>query len=87
VGTKTAGKGLVLTLRSSTGTGAIRVAPRANKSQLAVEVLDSAGSITQIRLTVAEAEALADHLNKLIAPQRSPRRTTDEVTQIGGKLK
>ena len=87
MGTKTAGKGLVLTLRSSTGTGAIRVAPRANKSQVAVDVLDAAGGITQIRLTVPEVEALAEHLQKLAAPSKSPRRPTDEVTQIGSKGK
>ena len=56
MGAKTAGKGLVLTLRSSTGTGAVRVAPRQNRSQVALEVLDAAGGITQIRLTLAETE-------------------------------
>jgi hypothetical protein len=86
VGTKTAGKGLVLTLRSSTGTGAIRVAPRANKSQIAFELLDAAGGITQIRLTIAEVEAVAEHLGKLLAPHKS-RRQTDEVTQIGSRGK
>jgi hypothetical protein len=83
LGTKTAGKGLVLTLRSKTGTGAVRVAPRPNKSEVALEVLDAAGGITQIRLTLAEAEALAEHLAKLSAPTKS-RRPTDEVTQVGG---
>ena len=86
MGTKTAGKGLVLTLRSSTGTGAIRIAPRANKSQIAVELLDAAGGITQIRLTLVEIDAVVDHLNKLVRPQKN-RRTTDEVTQIGSRGK
>lgn len=82
MGTKTAGKGLVLTLRSSTGTGAVRVAPRANKSQVALEVLDAAGGITQVRLTLPEVETLAEHLSRLASPTRS-RRPTDEVTQVG----
>jgi hypothetical protein len=87
VGTKTGGKGLVLTLRSSTGTGAVRVAPRANKSQVALEVLDAAGGITQIRLTAEEVSALADHLNKLVAGPKGNRRTTDEVTQVNNRDK
>jgi hypothetical protein len=85
LGTKTGSKGLVLTLRSSTGTGAVRVAPRANKSQVALEVLDAAGGITQIRLSLPEAEVLSEHLAKLAAPTRS-RRPTDAVTQVGGRL-
>lgn len=88
MGTKTAGKGLVLTLRSSTGTGAIRIAPRANKSQVAVEVLDAAGGITQIRLTAAEVEAVAEHLKKVLATAEGrSRHRTDEVTEIGRGLK
>jgi hypothetical protein len=86
VGAKTAGKGQVLTLRSSTGTGAVRVAPRANKSQVAIEVLDAAGGITQLRLTLPETEVLAEHLAKPASPTRS-RRPTDEVTQVNKPAK
>ena len=50
-----------------------------------MEVLDAAGSITQIRLTAEEVEALADHLYKLIAPPKAGRRTTDEVTQVNSR--
>lgn len=76
----------MLTLRSSTGTGAVRVAPRQNRSQVALEVLDAAGGITQIRLTLAETEVLAEHLARLASPTKS-RRPTDEVTQVNNRPK
>ena len=80
MGTRTSGKGLSLTLRSSTGTGAVRIAARQGKSQIAFEVLDAAGDITQLRLTTDEVKVLADHLLKLVSALK--RRTrTDEVTQ------
>ena len=78
----TAGKGPGLTLRSRTGTGAVRVAARSQRNQAALEVLDAGGGITQIRLSADELRLLAAQLMKVAAAlQAAP--AAEEVTQPG----
>jgi hypothetical protein len=54
-------------LRSKTGTGTVRVAPRLTRNQAVVEQLDAAGGITQIRLTPDELRRYAAALMKVAA--------------------
>ena len=76
----TAGKGPGIVINSRTGTGAVRVAPRAKKAQAAVEVLDPSGSIIQIRMTPSELRLLAATLMK-VAVHLEANQSEEEITQ------
>ena len=75
-----AGKGPGLVLQSRTGSGAVRVAPREKRNQAVLEVLDSSGGITQIRLSSDELRTLAAQLMKVAAHLQALNQS-EEVTQ------
>jgi hypothetical protein len=77
----TAGKGPGIVLNSRTGTGAVRVAPRVHKNQAAVEVLDPAGGIIQIRMTPNELRLLAATLMKVAVHLEAHSAAEEEITQ------
>ena len=67
-------------LQSRTGSGAVRVAPRDKKNQAVLELLDSSGGITQIRLSSDELRVLAAQLMK-VASHLQAMSLSEEVTQ------
>ena len=75
-----AGKGPGIVIQSATGSGALRVAPRESRNQAVLEVLDAAGSITQIRLTSEELRVLSAQLMK-VAAHLQALNLSEEVTQ------
>ena len=75
-----AGKGPGIVIQSRTGSGAVRCAPREKKNQAVLEVLDSSGGITQIRLSPDELRVLAQQLMKVAAHLQAVN-IEEEVTQ------
>ena len=69
-----------MVLKSRTGTGAVRLAPRLKRGQAALEVLDPTGGIIQIRLTPDELRLLAAALMK-VAVHLESNSGQEEVTQ------
>ena len=69
-----------MVLSSRTGTGAVRVAPRVSRNQAALELLDSAGEIIQIRLSADELRVLAATLLK-VAAHLQANNLAEEATQ------
>lgn len=65
---------------SQTGSGAVRVAPRGKRNQAVIELLDSSGGITQIRLSTDELRVLAAQLMK-VASHLQAMNLSEEVTQ------
>jgi hypothetical protein len=67
-------------LKSTTGTGTVRIAPRLQRNQAVVEQIDSAGGITQIRMTTIELRRYAAALMKIAAAIENTH-TDEDSTQ------
>ena len=80
VSKSTEGKGPGVVIHSRTGSGTVRLAPRERRNQAVLELLDSAGGITQIRLSADELKFLAAQMNK-VASHLQALNLSEEVTQ------
>ena len=67
-------------IQSRTGSGTVRLAPRESRNQAVLELLDSAGGITQIRMSPDELRLLAAQMNK-VAGHLQALHLSEEVTQ------
>ena len=67
-------------IQSRTGSGAVRLAARERRNQAVLELLDSAGGITQVRLSPDELRFLAAQMMK-VAGHLQALNLSEEVTQ------